>query len=185
MPKWRMFYLKATRKRGIISNYCAMYWFQKNKNLFFQCIMWFSPPKKGPPVMREICYNFHDKRATRWSGRQIASRRLHLRCGRQNRERQVEEITRKLGIGEATFCRWKKKYIGLKITEMRRLKQLEKENQKLKRLVADLSLDKLMLQDILWKKSLLDIQLLAIAPHIDQLYILIMAIMGQISMWWD
>ena len=64
----------------------------------------------------------------------------------------VEEICRKLGISEATFYRWKKKYAGLGVTEICRLKQLEEENRKLKGLVADLSLDKAMLQDVLRKK---------------------------------
>ena len=61
----------------------------------------------------------------------------------------VEEITRKMGVSEATFYRWKKKYSGMGIAELRRLKQLEDENRKLKNLVADLSLDKAMLQDVL------------------------------------
>jgi len=65
----------------------------------------------------------------------------------------VEEVTRKLGITQATFYRWKKKYAGLGVAEMRRLKQLEEENRKLKALVADLSLDKAMLQDVLRKKD--------------------------------
>ena len=64
----------------------------------------------------------------------------------------VEEITRKLGVSEATFYRWKKKYSGMGVAELRRLKQLEEENRKLKGLVADLSLDKAMLQDVLSKK---------------------------------
>jgi len=64
----------------------------------------------------------------------------------------VVEIIRKMGVGEATFYRWKKKYAGLGISEMRRLKQLEEENRKLKQLVADLSLDKAMLQEVLQKK---------------------------------
>jgi len=62
------------------------------------------------------------------------------------------DLTRKLGISEATFYRWKKKYSGMGVAELRRLKQLEQENGKLKRLVADLSLDKAMLQDVLGKK---------------------------------
>ena len=62
------------------------------------------------------------------------------------------DLTRKLGISEATFYRWKKKYSGMGIAELRRLKILESENSKLKQLVADLSLDKAMLQDILRKK---------------------------------
>jgi len=64
----------------------------------------------------------------------------------------VEEICRKMGIAEATFYNWKKKYSGLGPSELRRLKQLEEENAKLKRLVADLSLDKAMLQDVVKRK---------------------------------
>jgi len=64
----------------------------------------------------------------------------------------VEEICRKMGISDATFYNWKKKYAGLGPSELRRLKQLEEENAKLKRLVADLSLDKAMLQDVLKRK---------------------------------
>ncbi len=62
------------------------------------------------------------------------------------------DLTRKLGISEATFYRWKKKYSGMGVAELHRLKQLEQENGKLKGLVADLSLDKAMLQDVLRKK---------------------------------
>ena len=65
----------------------------------------------------------------------------------------VDEITRKMGISEATFYNWKKKYSGLDISDLRRLKQLDEENRKLKQLVADLSLDKKMLQDVLSKKA--------------------------------
>jgi len=64
----------------------------------------------------------------------------------------VAEIVRKMGITEQTFYRWKKKYAGLGVAVVRRLKQLEEENRKLKQLVADLSLDKSMLQDVLKKK---------------------------------
>ena len=64
----------------------------------------------------------------------------------------VEEVCRKMGISQATFYQWLKKYGGLGITELRRLRQLEEENRQLKQLVADLSLDKAMLQDILKKK---------------------------------
>ena len=64
----------------------------------------------------------------------------------------VEDICRKLGVSQATFFRWKNKYGGLGVAELRRLRQLEEENQKLKQLVADLSLDKKMLQDVLAKK---------------------------------
>lgn len=64
----------------------------------------------------------------------------------------VAEVIRKMGISEQTFYRWKKKYGGLGTSELRRLKQLEEENRRLKKLVADLSLDKVMLQDVLSKK---------------------------------
>ena len=64
----------------------------------------------------------------------------------------VVEITRKMGVSEATFYRWKKQFAGMGVAEIRRLKQLEQENQQLKRLVADLTLDKQMLQDVLSKK---------------------------------
>jgi putative transposase len=64
----------------------------------------------------------------------------------------VKEVIRKMGISEQTFYNWKKKYGGLGVSELRRLKQLEEENRQLKKLVADLSLDKQMLQDVLRKK---------------------------------
>ena len=62
------------------------------------------------------------------------------------------EVCRKMGISEATFYNWKKKFAGLGVTEMRRLRQLEDENLRLKKLVADLSLDKEMLQEVLKQK---------------------------------
>ena len=64
----------------------------------------------------------------------------------------VEEICRKMGISQATFYAWRKKFGGLGVAELRRLRQLEEENRKLKQLVADLSLDKVMLQVVLSKK---------------------------------
>jgi putative transposase len=64
----------------------------------------------------------------------------------------VAEICRKVGISQATYFNWKKKYDGLLPTEMRRLKQLEDENAKLKRIVADLTLDKEMLQEVVRRK---------------------------------
>jgi putative transposase len=64
----------------------------------------------------------------------------------------VAEVVRKLGISEQTFYRWKKRYGGLMPSEVRRLRQLEEENSRLKRLVADLSLDKEMLQEVIRKK---------------------------------
>ena len=64
----------------------------------------------------------------------------------------VADLIRKVGISEQTFYRWKKVYGGLEPSQARKLKQLEEENAKLKRLVADLSLDKIMLQDVVKKK---------------------------------
>ena len=64
----------------------------------------------------------------------------------------VGEICRKMGVADATFYRWKKVYAGMGVSEIRRLQQLEEENAKLKRLVADLPLDKSMLQDALRKR---------------------------------
>ena len=64
----------------------------------------------------------------------------------------VSEVCRKAGISEAFFYNWRKKYGGLMPSEMKRLKQLEEENQRLKKLVADLSLDKEMLQDVIRRK---------------------------------
>jgi putative transposase len=64
----------------------------------------------------------------------------------------VSDICRKLGVSEPTFYRWKRKFAGLGITEIRRLKQLEDENRRLKQVVADLTLDKAMLQDVVRRK---------------------------------
>jgi putative transposase len=64
----------------------------------------------------------------------------------------VAEVIRRMGISEQTYYRWKKVYGGLGVGELRRVKQLEDENRKLKQLVADLSLDKHILQDVLAKK---------------------------------
>ncbi|SEP38174.1 putative transposase [Rhodopseudomonas pseudopalustris] len=64
----------------------------------------------------------------------------------------MADVCRKAGISRATYFNWKKKYDGLLSTEMRRLKQLADENAKLKRIVADLSLDKEMLQDVIRRR---------------------------------
>jgi putative transposase len=65
----------------------------------------------------------------------------------------VEEVCRKAGVSIQTYYRWRSKYGGLMPSEMKRLKQLEEENGRLRKLVADLSLDKEMLQDVLRRKS--------------------------------
>ena len=65
----------------------------------------------------------------------------------------VGDVCRQVGISEATFYAWKKKYAHLGVSELRRLRQVEEENTRLKRLVADLSLDKHMLSEALRKKG--------------------------------
>ncbi len=84
---------------------------------------------------------------TRYTEEQIAFALKQAETGTR-----VEEVCRKMGISEATFYNWKKKFGGMGVTELRRLKQLEEENQRLKHLVADLSLDKEMLQEVIKKK---------------------------------
>jgi len=69
----------------------------------------------------------------------------------QEKGLKVADICREHGICQATFFKWKSKYGGLEISEIKRLRSLEEENKQLKRLVADLSLDKVILQDALSK----------------------------------
>lgn len=64
----------------------------------------------------------------------------------------VAEVCRKAGISQATYFNWKKKYAGLMPSEMKRLRALEEENARLKKIVADLSVDKAMLQDVIKRK---------------------------------
>lgn len=84
---------------------------------------------------------------TRYTEEQIAFALKQAETGTR-----VEEVCRKMGISEATFYNWKKKFGGMGVTKLRRLRQLEEENQRLKKLVADLSLDKEMLQEVLKQK---------------------------------
>ncbi|EJU2607920.1 TPA: IS3 family transposase [Salmonella enterica subsp. enterica serovar Muenchen] len=86
---------------------------------------------------------------TRYTEEQIAFALKQAETGTR-----VGEVCRKMGISEATFYNWKKKFAGLGVTELRRLRQLEDENQRLKKLVAELSLDKEMLQEVLKPKVL-------------------------------
>ena len=65
----------------------------------------------------------------------------------------VGDVCRQIGVSEATFYQWKKKFAHLSVSELRRLRQLEDENGRLKRLVADLTLDKHMLSEALRKKD--------------------------------
>ena len=87
-------------------------------------------------------------KSSRYSAEQVAFAMRQAESGTP-----VVELCRKMGIVEQTFYRWKKKYIGMGVAEVRRLKILEEENRNLKQLVADLSLDKQMLQDVLRKKG--------------------------------
>lgn len=64
----------------------------------------------------------------------------------------IKEVCRKLGVSEATFYNWRRKFAGMGVAELRELRHLRQENTKLKKLVADLSLDKHMLQEVLSKK---------------------------------
>ncbi|WP_414441765.1 IS3 family transposase [Burkholderia sp. 22PA0106] len=82
----------------------------------------------------------------------------------------VTEVCRKMGISEATFYDWKKKYGGLGVSELRRLKQLEEENARVKRMVADLSLDKQMLQEVVQKKPMKPARKRALADFLIQAY---------------
>ena len=87
-------------------------------------------------------------KSSRYSPEQVAFAMRQAESGTS-----VPEICRKMGIAEQTFYRWKKKYAGMGVVEVRKLRILEEENRKLKQLVADLSLDKQMLQDVLRKKA--------------------------------
>jgi putative transposase len=87
-------------------------------------------------------------KSSRYSAEQVAFAMRQAESGTP-----VSEVCRKMGIVEQTFYRWKKKYAGMGVTEVRKLRILEEENKKLKQLVADLSLDKQMLQDVLRKKA--------------------------------
>ncbi len=64
-----------------------------------------------------------------------------------NQGAKVSEVTRKLGIAEQTFYRWRKEYGGMRVDQAKRLKELEKENSRLKKLVAELSLDNAILKE--------------------------------------
>lgn len=75
-----------------------------------------------------------------------------VRILQEGASKTVGEVCREHGISDQTYYNWKRKYGGLEVSELRRLRQLEGENSKLKRLVADLSLDNVVLKDLLSKK---------------------------------
>ena len=108
------------------------------------------PPKKVVHLKREKSYirrEVDKMKKSRYTEEQIAFALKQAELGTP-----VNEVCRKLGVSEPTFYRWKSKFGGMLPSDMKRLKQLEEENAKLKKLVADLSLDKVMLQDVLSKK---------------------------------
>ena len=86
-------------------------------------------------------------RKSKFTGEQIAFALKQAELGIT-----VAEVCRKIGISEATFYQWRSKYAGVGPSELRRLRQLEEENRRLKQIVADLSLDKAMLQAVVSKK---------------------------------
>ena len=86
-------------------------------------------------------------RGTRFTEEQIAFALKQAETGVS-----VMEVCWKMGVAESTFYTWKRKFSGLGVSELRRLTQLDEENRKLKQLVTDLSLDKVMLQDVIQKK---------------------------------
>lgn len=83
---------------------------------------------------------------SKWSEEQIIGILKQVEAGRT-----VVEVCRENGVGESTFYKWRSKYGGLEVNEARRLKTLEDENARLKRVVADLTLDKMALQEALAK----------------------------------
>lgn len=85
---------------------------------------------------------------SRYSEEQIAMALRQVEAGAP-----IPEVTRSLGVSEATYYHWRKKYGPMAVGEIRRLRQLEEENRKLKQLVADLTLDKVILQEVLAKKA--------------------------------
>jgi len=103
-------------------------------------------------------------RKSRFTEEQIA---YALRQAETGTGTKVSEVCRKMGVAEATFYNWKKKYGGLGVSELRRLKQLEEENRQLKKLVAELSLDKQMLQDVITKKALKPAHKRSLAEYLE------------------
>jgi transposase-like protein len=99
------------------------------------------------PVLWSLRARSWNMKKSRYTDEQIAFAMKQAETGTP-----VAEVIRRMGISEQTFYRWKKVYGGLGVGELRRLKQLEDENRQLKQLVADLSLDKHILQDVLSKK---------------------------------
>jgi putative transposase len=86
-------------------------------------------------------------RKARFSEEQITYALRQVESGKP-----VGEVCRQIGVSEQSFYRWKRRYEGMGVAELRRLRQLEEENRKLKKIVADLTLDKHILQDVISRK---------------------------------
>jgi len=86
------------------------------------------------------------------SGKRHSKEQIIYALRRVEGGEKAVEVCRQMGVSEASFYQWKKKYAGLGVSELGRLRQLEDENTRLKRLVADLTLDKQILQEVLAKK---------------------------------
>ena len=93
-----------------------------------------------------------DKRGVEMKKKRYTEEQIAFASQQAEHGTPVVEVCRKLGVTEQTFYRWRKKYADMLPSDMKKLKQLEEENNRLKKLVADLSLDKAMLQDVLSKK---------------------------------
>jgi putative transposase len=109
-------------------------WTSQNWKTLLIC----SPPTQEGQTMKK----------SKFSEEQIATALRQIDAGAP-----IREVTRALGISEATYYIWRKKYGQMAVAEIRRLRQLEEENRKLKQLVADLTLDKVILQEVLAKKA--------------------------------
>lgn len=96
--------------------------------------------------------NFHNLGGSKMKRKRYTEEQIAFALRQGESGTPIADIVRKMGITEQTYYRWKKKFAGMGVAEVRRLKQLEEENRKLKQLVADLSLDKKMLQDVVQGK---------------------------------
>jgi len=128
----------AQRLTNLISLFCILSW-----RVFWMTMLNRSAPD-APPT---LAFGWEERGTMKASKVSDGQKAFILKQG--NDGVAVAKICRKAGISQATYYNWKKKYDGLLPTEIRRLKQLEAENGKLKKLVADLSLDKEMLQDVI------------------------------------
>ena len=105
------------------------------------------PPKKRSITVMKSCIISLSKGA-RYEKKRFSLEQIVSAIKQQEAGLTVAEISRKMGVAEGTFYAWKKKYSGLESDQVRELKQLQAENEKLKKIVADLTLDKVMLQDL-------------------------------------